>query len=387
MSWFCTLPFSHLHTTTDGKFRLCCMATGDHQSHNMHDHTIKDWWYSDELNQLRKEFVTGKLDKVKTICSKCITDETNKAKSYRQYHDELLPQHIEDFDAIIQSKNHFEQTGEFKHFGRQLSLSFRSFGNYCNLSCYTCLPQSSSRRTTDLKKLGWYEAFGGRHIKTVSLESTFKQIEELLPETAAMVIIGGEPLLMKEHYDFLDMIIESGHSKEIILSYTTNLTLLNIDKRNFLDYVDQFKQVAVNVSIDGIGKRNDYIRYGSNWDQLVNNYRAIEGKVIRQVYFTTSILSVFDCKKAAELFPDILFDITIVTTPDFLSVKHLPEEIKINLLKDLAGNDKFKGIMKELNKDRDEKQFQKAINYIKALDRVRDVKSYELFEELQDVLR
>lgn len=387
MSWLCTLPFSHLYTTTDGKFRLCCMATGDHQSHNIHDHTIKDWWYSEELNQLRTEFVTGKLDKVNKVCSKCIIDEHNNVMSYRLYHDELLPQHIEDFSTIQQSMDHFKQTGEFKHFGRQLSLKLQIFGNYCNLSCYTCLPQSSSRRTTDLKKLGWYEAFGGRHVKNISIDSVFEQIKELLPETAAIVIIGGEPLLMREHYDFLDMIIQSGHSKEIILSYTTNLTLLNLEKKNFLDYVDQFKQVAVNVSIDGIGKRNEYIRYGSNWDQLIKNYKLIEGKVLRQVYFTTSILSVFDCKKAAELFPDILFDITIVTTPDFLSVKHLPEDIKTDLLIDLAGNDKFKGIVKELNKDRDEKQFQKAINYIKALDRVRDIKSYELFEELKDVLR
>lgn len=387
MSWFCTLPFSHLYNTTDGKFRLCCMSTGDHQTYNIHDHSIKDWWYSDELNELRTEFVTGKLDKVKTICSKCITDENNGVQSYRLYHDELLPQYIEDYSCIEQSREHFSNTGEFKHFGRQLSLKLQIFGNYCNLSCYTCLPQSSSRRTTELQKIGWYNAFGGRPVTQIDLDSVFDQIKDLLPYTAAIVIIGGEPLLMNSHYDFLDMIIQSGHSKEIILSYTTNLTLLNLDKRNFLDYTDKFKQVAVNVSIDGIGKRNEYIRHGSNWDKLIENYNAIEGKVLRRVYYTTSILSVFECKKAAEIFPDILYDITIVTAPDFLSVRHLPEHIKVDLLIELAGDDRFKAIKKELNKDRSEKQFQKAINYIKTLDKVRPIKSYELFEELRDVLR
>ena len=383
MNWFCSVPFSHIYTSTRGEFRLCCMASSTRLPYNINDDQIEDWWYSGEMNHIRKEFTTGKLGLVKTLCQKCMTDESNGVESERQFHNKLFKEHLD--DSLQKSIDHFKETGEYKLFGRQLTLKLAIFGNHCNLSCYTCLPHFSTRRIADLKEIGWYDVFEhGQHAK-MDVDKIYPQIEKLLPYTAGIVITGGEPLLMKKHYRFLDMIVESGNAKDIILSYTTNLTLLKLDEHNFLDYINQFKKVMVNVSIDGIGKRNDYIRYGSDWDTLIKNYHLLYN-VQKQVYYTTSILSVFQCMEAIKYFDNIRFDQSVVDQPEFLSVRHLPDDIKEKLISQFTDK-RLEKVVAELKKDRKIGMWAMAVDYIKDLDKKRDIKSYEIFTELADVLR
>lgn len=379
------MPFSHIYTTSRGEFRLCCMATKHHQSHNIHEHTIEEYFYSDEMNELRQEFVTGKLDKVKKICAKCITDEENNVTSDRLLYNDLYPKHF-DWEGLKESVDNFIDTGVFFPTTRQFTIKLTIFGNFCNLSCYTCLPHNSSKRERELININWIDEFSPTPTKRHNLDSIFEQIERLLPHTAAFVITGGEPLIMKSHYNLLDRVVNSGHAKDITLSYTTNLTMFSDDKRNFLDYIDEFRNVMVNVSIDGIGERNDWIRYGSDWDTLMKNMKTIDGLVDIQVYYTTSILSIFQAKEADELYPNVLYDITVVTNPEFLSVRHLPQDIKDSLIPTFD-KPKFSKIVAELNKPRDEALWQKALKYIDDLDAKRPTKAKDLFTELSHVLR
>ena len=360
------------------------MAGRAGKQYHITEDTIEDWWYSDQLNEIRREFVTGEHNIINKACHLCKKDEANGVESDRQWHNRMFKQYLD--DSLDKSIQHFIDTGEYKIHGRQLTLKLTIFGNHCNLSCYTCLPHFSTRRIKDLNDIGWYDEFEKGVHADHDVDVIYPQIEKLLPYTAGIVITGGEPLLMKKHYRFLDMIIDAGEAENIHLSYTTNLQLLKLDKHNFLDYIDRFKEVHINVSIDGVGKRNDYIRDGSEWNQLMKNYKAIEGKVTRQVYYTTSILSVFQCMEAIEFFEDIRFDQSVVTEPDFLSIKHLPEDVKEKLRKKFT-DPRLKKVVAELNKDRDELKFHMALAYIKDLDKIRKIKSYELFDELEHLLR
>ena len=380
--WFCALPFSHIFTTTANEFAPCCVAKTT--KYNLHNDTIVDYFLSDEMNDVRKEMLSGNLDKTKYYCDKCIKMENNGQESYRKiWTEELYNTFTEEQKQDFNESLKFDS--KFTPVGRQLTFKLSMFGNYCNLSCYTCLPINSSRRTSDLKKIGWLDEFGPYQIKNIPIENILEQIKPLLPYTHGFIMIGGEPLLIKSHYDLLDMLIESGHSKEIYLNYTTNLTLLKKDKTNFLDYVDKFKRIQINVSIDGLKERNEYIRYGSNWDTLINNYNAIHNMVDRRIYYTVSTLSIFECEKAYEYFNQEIADFILVDSPDFLSVRHLPDKIKQNFV-DKLSDSCYNNIIKELKKDRVEQQWLKAINYIKKLDETRPVKAKGIFTELKDYL-
>jgi len=92
------------------------------------------------------------------------------------------------------------------------------------------------------------------------------------------------------------------------------------------------------------------------------------------VYYTVSILSVFDCNKAIEYFGEIK-DFNIVDAPDFLSIRHLPNHIKVKV----KAPDK---VMSELYKPRDEDQWQRALQYIRDLDQHRGTTCAEVFPEL-----
>ena len=54
------------------------------------------------------------------------------------------------------------------------------------------------------------------------------------------------------------------------LHFTTNATNLN---RKFYDKLENYKTVDVNLSIDGIGKVVEYIRYPLNFKKFKENYQ------------------------------------------------------------------------------------------------------------------
>jgi hypothetical protein len=63
--------------------------------------------------------------------------------------------------------------------------------------------------------------------------------------------------------------VESGQAKNITLHYTTNATLF--PDATWWELWQHFKEVDLQLSIDGIGARYEYIRYPGNWNQLILN--------------------------------------------------------------------------------------------------------------------
>jgi glutamate-1-semialdehyde 2,1-aminomutase len=83
---------------------------------------------------------------------------------------------------------------------------------------------------------------------------------------------GGEPTIIKRNLDYIQRIIETGHSKNIDLIFTTNATNVNKD---FLKVVKDFNNVHFSVSIDGTGDLANYIRFPSNWEKVKENLYTI----------------------------------------------------------------------------------------------------------------
>ena len=64
---------------------------------------------------------------------------------------------------------------------------------------------------------------------------TINELKELLKDVDHIYFAGGEPLIMKKHYEILDFLIENNLNEKVFLRYNTNLSTLKYKniKRKF----------------------------------------------------------------------------------------------------------------------------------------------------------
>lgn len=383
--FFCSMPFYHIYSSSNGKYAPCCLAT--ESTRTVSDTTLKQWWNSDEMNQLRHAMLNdGDAAVVNHFCSICKKQEAEKGKSFRTDHNERFKDtRVEDsrglHNAIEEFKSEYEIDLEYIQ-ERFLELKLRLFGNKCNLSCFMCFPKDSNRRVKEVS--GFNEEIQKDFFldkitdSNISLDETIKQILEVADNISYIKIIGGEPFVQKGYEKLLDALVESGHSRHIIVKFQSNLSVnLQIE-----DYLGKFKGFHVSGSIDGYGLDNDYLRHGSDWDKIDNNLnKLLSLGVSVSVSSTITFLSILRFDALVEYIKGlrISHDRYVLDTPDFLSIKHLPEPLKDRMrfmFKD------YSDIINILNQQRDEKAFQKALKYCLELKRDRDL--FDVYPELKE---
>ena len=79
---------------------------------------------------------------------------------------------------------------------------------------------------------------------------------------------GGEPLIHKRTFWLLNELVNLGVSNNIEVVFYTNLTVL---PEKILDIARFFKDMCFSVSLDGLGKVNEYIRYPSKFIEIQDN--------------------------------------------------------------------------------------------------------------------
>jgi sulfatase maturation enzyme AslB (radical SAM superfamily) len=126
-------------------------------------------------------------------------------------------------------------------------------GNTCNLACVICGPQNSSM---------WQKELGIQ--KPSVINPSWKQLD--LTALKAVHFNGGEPLLSKEHVQFLHAI---PNKSQVYVNYNTNGTIL--PNQELQQLWAKFKLVQLDFSIDDVGNRFEYQRYPACWDDVVAN--------------------------------------------------------------------------------------------------------------------
>jgi sulfatase maturation enzyme AslB (radical SAM superfamily) len=101
-----------------------------------------------------------------------------------------------------------------------------------------------------------------------------KLADDRIDECKIIYFAGGEPLLMQEHWMILDRLVEL-KMFNVKLKYNINASKLSHGGKNIFDYWKQFDYVRVYSSIDDIGARAEYQRYGTDWPVMVNNLHKI----------------------------------------------------------------------------------------------------------------
>lgn len=241
---FCYAPWAHLDINPQGHILPCCkyQTQPDEQRLDIQHNDLNEYLASDFLNNIKQTF---EQDAWPAGCQRCQIEEQNGIKSMRQLNDRRWKENYTDSWVTA-------------------SLAF---GNTCNLKCISCGPASSSK---------WYEEYRqvyGQEVKPVKFfKNNFVQtLLDHAPNLVHMDIPGGEPFLsgVPEQHQLLTHYIKTGQSKNITLHYTTNVTVY--PDRTWWELWKHFKQVEIQLSIDGVGKKNEYIRYPSTWEQVSSN--------------------------------------------------------------------------------------------------------------------
>jgi organic radical activating enzyme len=165
-------------------------------------------------------------------------------------------------------------------------------------------------------------------------------IYEWMPNLRKVYMTGGEPTMIKNNMEFLNLAAEQGHSNHINVFMNTNCTNAN---QKFLDSISKFESVDLNASLDGVGVVNEFIRGTKSWDIIQRNYRSmlslpnVNSNItpVLQIYNLNRIHEILYLANdlthefyGADSWKHIGVDILINTHPNYLDVRNLPVEMR-----------------------------------------------------------
>jgi sulfatase maturation enzyme AslB (radical SAM superfamily) len=160
------------------------------------------------------------------------------------------------------------------------------FDNVCNLKCVTCSPIHSSQLIGEWEDLQLFnQKYDKKYYVKLGKQAPAKIdfIKDVLNnsdfDVLKLEIFGGEPLINPLIFRFVDWITEQKYASQVFLSITSNSTTFT---PKLEEYANKFKQVALQISIDGIGETFEYLRYGTDWNEsleVINKYYEMVGRV------------------------------------------------------------------------------------------------------------
>lgn len=301
--------------------------------------TLEEWKVSEELADVREKLDNGIWP---DRCWVCKRDETMGNESKRQEYNRLHP----------------EKTPEI------IAMKVRT-GWDCNLKCTMCLPKSSKKVAEEYTELGETWTLTGREEYDVGARD---EIEKQLPHIQYLDIQGGEPLMHKPTLSWLeDVVIAKGFAKNQTLRITTNGTV-STDRLRAI--YSEFKQVNFSVSIDGIGKLDEYIRFPTKWEKILKTIEEAKPYCEVSVMPTLNILNMFGYDEIVDWSNQNGYEMGLTNVVDFPKCLHpsvLPEPLKAELAK--TTKDAF---VKEMcATPTDPEKLKEFVRYISARDRVR----------------
>ena len=251
--------------------------------YNAKDAVLNDARNVPMLKQARLDMLEGKWP---NACKRCEDEEAAGIRSRMQYENERWSaDNTWNIEKAIQAT---ADDGSINTDEVPVVFYDLRFGNLCNLKCRMCGPTDSSQWYEDQVKMygnkyqdtqgivelqkdnkgkykpivdiyGWYEN-----------STMWPQLEENMPKIRHLYLVGGEPLMINEHYAFLQKCVDRGEAHHIVLEYNTNIPdrAWNIWKH--------FEKIEIGASVDGIGKVVEYIRHPAKWDILERNIRLLD---------------------------------------------------------------------------------------------------------------
>jgi MoaA/NifB/PqqE/SkfB family radical SAM enzyme len=298
---YCTAPWNGLTIRENGEVRTCCV--GSKILGNLNKQSIQEIEHSTILAQIQQDMHSENPSLEN--CSHCIKQEQQSG-----------------FAALRDHYNKF-----YPDINDQLQLRFIDirWNNICNLGCLYCNTGFSST---------WAERL--RHtiiMKNLPVKLYQDDLLEWVLERAdhinEIMLVGGEPLLMKQNYKLLNCLPQKSQ-----ISIITNLSY-DLEKNPALPALLNRppEKIIWNVSIENIEDKFEYVRSGAKWAQTKMNLELLtqhwpETISVNMVY---NLFSAFDIMETVQQFYALgikkinLFNINENKTIDLFN---MPIEIK-----------------------------------------------------------
>jgi MoaA/NifB/PqqE/SkfB family radical SAM enzyme len=322
------LPWVSIETSPLGTVRPCCMAheeiTDENgKKYNLTETNLETVYHSQYMQTLRQQFRAGEKP---ATCNRCWEEEAAGRDSKRIH-------------SRVRLKELYKQVDWANDDPDQLWFVDLKLGNICNLKCRICGSWSSSKWAEEEMKYLPEGSDKKKHIAYTWLKSgawprkteTFwENMRSLLPSIKYFEFTGGEPWMIKEHFDLLQYAVDTGDSQHIDIHYNTNATQY---PGGHWDLWKNFGRVDIAFSVDNVGARFEYERYGAKWqesniiiDEVHMMKKLIAPNITTQLCFTINIQNVYYLDEllawaATKPFGSVYFN--MMHGPEHMSVQYM----------------------------------------------------------------
>jgi MoaA/NifB/PqqE/SkfB family radical SAM enzyme len=290
-STFCVLPWISLEASPVGTVRPCCLADNEicndsGEKFSLLTSNFADIQNSGDMQQLRAQFLQG--NKPQT-CRKCWNEERAGRTSKRMH--------------TLNRLKHILSEQTWTEDAKPLMFLDLKLGNICNLKCRICGSWSSSQFASEEIAFLPQEEKKKSHAYTMlkagawpqENNSFWDQIDQHLNDIRYIEFTGGEPFMIKEHFDMLQGIVDRGIAGQVEIHYNTNGTHYPEHAEKIWSH---FKTVEIAFSLDDVGDRFEYQRTNARWAEVCENLdrfrdlKEIHSNIQLQVCSTVNVFNV-----------------------------------------------------------------------------------------------
>jgi hypothetical protein len=269
---YCAAPWRSLHLNFEGQIKTCCAGNPNMLGTNT-DGSIEQILQGPVLKEIKQSIKQGILHEV--YCKGCIGREEVGFGSERDWHNNISP----DFN--------FTTAEDSDH---KPALIDVRWNNTCNLACTYC-SEVFSTKWASIKGIANNENIKDEYTQVIDYIDTHKH------HVKEVAMVGGEPLMMKENNALLDILPE-----DVLVTVITNMTT-DFDKFPVPKKLLARKRVGWSMSFDNIGKRFEYVRWGSTWETLDKNVTTVAKRInsSEQHGGIHSVYNIYNCTKLCDL--------------------------------------------------------------------------------------
>lgn len=347
---FCAMPFLHVAVESNGDIKPCCLGdplvNEDGTNLNITGKSIAEILDHPTHIKFRQSFINNEQY---PGCRACWGKFQNDRYSGRYVYSNhgYIASYVEE---CLQNNTLPDQ--------RLMWLEIKA-GNRCNLACRICGLWNSSKwlkETYEYNKLKKPDYPIFKESEELKLNRQAKWIDEVdfwrnidkFEDLTLIHLMGGEPMMIDEHFEMLEAIANKFDASNIAIWYNTNATIL--PSKGAEDILNRFKIIHWSLSIDDFGDKFDYQRKGAIWKEVKDNIAYFYSKDTYKTNIDATI-SIFNIVTLDEFILElqslpvkIRFDPHFVEG-DWKSVRALHKDIKEYITRHLESSKSKMNIM------------------------------------------
>jgi MoaA/NifB/PqqE/SkfB family radical SAM enzyme len=367
----CTLPWTGFELEPDGDVKNCIISKD--VLGNINATNIKDILQGKKNTDLKQSMLK---DQKPWNCEGCYLQEKNRS----------------DLNSISSRLYYLKEIGaktDLNFYDNVKNFSLKHvdlrWTNSCNQACVYCNKNFSSKWAQEL------------NAKVKSNKEARENVKEFVFENIAnlknVYLAGGEPMLIKENYEFLKLLKEKNPNCSIRVN-----TNLSTTRTGIFELLCSFENVHWTVSVETIENEYEYVRYHGSWKDFTENLDIIhklKHKIsFNMLHFILNYKSIYNCIDflKAKGFHDNSFIAGPLYTPEYYNILNLPTKIvtdikntlKSHLAKEPTGylKNSYENLLYYYSATKWNKNMPSFFENILLLDTRRGLDSKKVFPEL-----